>query len=182
MKDKDVDSIVNAVKCLMHSLVYCNAFFKLKKANELENKKLARQRYCQSVCLLFGCIMPAIERQSESELVEFPQFAIHMYNSSIKNLHSDLFYGMNLEPNSQSGFSELNAEVGRWFFDNMSTPIISSIVQTGLHMMVSTYNGNKIDEKSLSQHNKLGSLFSIDDKPINALKIILVDNSFKTNF
>ena len=100
----------------------------------------------------------------------------------MKKFHNNFFYELDLEPNSQGCFSELNAEIGRWFIDNMSTPIISSIVKTGTHMMASTYDGDKIDEKSLNQYNKDGSLFSIEDKPIDALKIILVDNSFKTNF
>jgi len=182
MNSKDQDLIVDSVKCLGHSLVNCYVFFRLKKENELTDKKKARQRYCQSICLFFGCIAPAMYRQSENEIVEFMQMAVHMFNNSMKKFHNNLFYGLDLEPNSQGGFSELNAEIGRWFFDNMSTPIISSIVETGTHMMASTYDGNKINKKTLNQYNKAGSLFSIEDKPIDGLKIILVDNSFKTNF
>ena len=182
MNSKDSDLLADAVKCLGHSLVHCYAFFRLKKENELTNKQKARQSYCQSMCLFFGCIAPAMYRQSENELVEFMQMAVHLFNNSMKKFHNNIFYELDLEPNSQGGFSELNAEIGRWFIDNMSTPIISSIVKTGTHMMASTYDGDKIDEKSLNQYNKDGSLFSIEDKPIDALKIILVDNSFKTNF
>tara|TARA_B100001057_G_C22647377_1_gene870673 strand:- start:381 stop:929 length:549 start_codon:yes stop_codon:yes gene_type:complete len=182
MNSKDTDLITNAVVCLGYSLVNCYAFFGLTKRNELTDKKKARQRYCQSVCLFFGAIAPAMQRQSDNEIVEFMQMAVHLFNNSMKKFHKNLFYGLDLEPNSQGGFSELNAEIGRWFLENMSTPIISAIVETGTHMMASTYDGNKINKKTLNQFNKMGSLFSIEDKPIDGLRIILVDNSFKTNF
>ena len=39
MDSKDQDLIVDAVKCLGHSLVNCYVFFRLKKENELTDKK-----------------------------------------------------------------------------------------------------------------------------------------------
>jgi len=182
MKDKEINSVSLALKCIMASTTNCLVFFNLKKSKELKNKKLARQRYCQSICLFFGCIAPIIEDQSENELVSFIQTVTHLFNSSMKKIHGDLFYELDLEPNSEGGFSNLNAEIGRWFFDNSSNPNVASIVNTGRHMMYASLNGNKIDDDTISKFNKAGSLFSLEDNPIDAMRIILVDNSFKTNF
>jgi hypothetical protein len=182
MNTKDSNLIVASIKYIKLSLVYSYAFFLLKKNTELTNKKFARQRYCQSVCFFFGCIAPAIIRQSDSEAPKFIQFAVDLFNVGIKIFNKNFFYELDLNSNAQGGPSELNAEICQWFLENKGLPIITSIFQTGTHMMISTYDGNKIDKKTLNHHNKLGSLFSIENEPIHAFKIILVDNSFKTTF
>jgi len=178
-KLKLVEVIIQMVK---GSIQHYYLFFELGKNLDKYSVGTPKERYYKSVCLLFGCAWVWMNKniKDSRDFTSFIQFGVHFFNYSFSDeIKKSMFKGINFDSGPDDKYSDLNSEVCKWFAENQNTHAVMAIIETGVHMMMAMINKNKIDQKNLEQHQKLGSLFEKDNQPIDAIRLVMENRNLK---
>ena len=170
------------IQMLKASIQHYSVFFLLGKKTDKYLGGTPKERYYKSVCLLFGCAWVWMNKniRDSKHFTGFIQTAVHFFNYSFsEEIKKSMFKGVKFDPGPKETYSNLNSEVCKWFAKNQNAHAVMAIIETGVHMMISTVNNNKIDKKTLEQHQKLGSLFEKNNQPIDGIRLVMENKSLK---
>ena len=170
------------IQMLKASIQHYSVFFLLGKKTDKYLGGTPKERYYKSVCLLFGCAWVWMNKniRDSNHFTGFIQTTVHFFNYSFsEEIKKSMFKGVKFDPGPKETYSNLNSEVCKWFAENQNTHAVMAIIETGVHMMISTVNNNKIDKKTLEQHQKLGSLFEKNNQPIDGIRLVMENKSLK---
>ncbi len=182
---KDTSEIISSI-CSSLSL-NLTQFIKYSKVNNLENNRvISRKRYSQLVCLALGFISPNLLTLKENEMIESMQFTVHILNDSFRKYHSDFFEGIDLKPNDQDGYSQLNADICKWYVENFNNKSERKIVATGRHLFYLQVGKGSISDQAYKDLKKDGTILSKDSESnlVNLFNILFIEkrHDYKMSF
>jgi len=182
---KDTSEIISSI-CSSLS-INLTVFIKYSKVNNLENNRvISRKRYSQLVCLALGFITPNLLTLKENEMIESMQFTVHCLNDIFKKYFNDFFEGIDLKPNNQGGYSQLNADICKWYAENSNNQSERKIVATGRHLFYLQVGKGSISDQVYKDLKKDGTIFSRDSDGnlVNLFNILFIEkrHDYKMSF
>ena len=176
---KDTSEIISSI-CSSLSL-NLTVFIKYSKVNNLENNRvISRKRYSQLVCLALGFISPNLLTLKDDEKIEAMQFTVHILNDAFRKYHSDFFEGIDLKPNDQDGYSQLNADICKWYAENCNNKSERKIVTTGRHLFYLQVGKGSISDQAYKDLKKDGTILSknSDGNLVNLFNILFIEKRY----
>ena len=182
---KDTSEIISSI--VRSISLNLTLFLRYSKVNNLENNRvISRKRYSQLVCLALGFISPNLLTLKEDEMIEAMQFTVHCLNDSFKKYQSDFFEAVDLNPNNEGGYSQLNADICKWYAENCNNKSERKIVATGRHLFYLQVGKGSISDQVYKDLKKDGTIFSRDSDGnlVNLFNILFIESrhDYKMSF